>query len=606
MSQQTNLTGPQKRVEATPIAPPPADQRVTRSAHFTAEGEKKTRYSLPDSLYSSSPVGYRTRIRLSLPESEAALQLLSLERPSAFGPAQPVTEQALFEECSLGVLSSRQSTNFRGHRSVLLGPADSARAAALLRELNGLDAPVLHGASYTHVVFSRPYRTAFTLLLTLIGHRPLANLLTVPIRALRKRFQHIDDIPTIGYLQQIHVGVLADGMERAAVIASDGTRRAQVLIAPFTRSRRKENRVPLESLETLCGLSPAERSAGWRVALVAQVGQAVEAERVHLPDGLSRKLGANLMAFRSERIQPGVNQEEKAPPQYQSRQDMDVPDTLTEMAGRAAYNAFAHWTGCDRERGKELLLLERIDVLTPNGKQRIREVREGLGKVTDLVIKRMPLWADLPTGKAFTRNARRGKKAFALAGQRIYIAGLSQDELRREGIDWDLACRAIGACAARSALVAEIMGVTELPDDCDLLAGICLMAGPVNQNDIGKQFFGHPDLLEGAFAGRDPTSLLVWTLKAKTVADPIGNEEQLLNAERKGALVDLRLGPHECVNVRVDGRLKPMRQREDRINKERAFSDCDNFVTTPSGRGIGGNRGSAWSQAWREEVVWPS
>jgi hypothetical protein len=32
----------------------------------------------------------------------------------------------------------------------------------------------------------------------------------------------------------------------------------------------------------------------------------------------------------------------------------------------------------------------------------------------------------------------------------------------------------------------------------------------------------------------------VWTVKAKTVADPIGNEEQLMNPAQKGALVDLR------------------------------------------------------------------
>lgn len=606
MSKQATSGRSQKRLAVTPVIPPPEGQRVSRGALFAAADGKKTRYSLPDSLESSSPVGYRSRVSLSRAEAEASLQLLSLERPTRFGPVTAVSEQALFEECSLGVLSSRQSTNFAGHKSVVLGPEDSRTVATLLGQCQGLDAPVLADASYTHVVVSRPYRTAFTLLLTLIGHRPLSNLLTVPIRAFRKRFQHIDDIPTIGYLQQIHVGVLADGMERAAVIASGGARRAQVFVGPFTRARRNDNRAALSQIETLCGLSARERRAGWRVALVAQVGAAVEGEQIALPDGLDRKLGANLLAFRSERIQPGVNQEEKAPPQYQSRQDMDVPDALTEMAGRAAFNAFAHWTGCDRERAKELLLLERIDVLTPNGKQRVREVREGLGAVTEMVIKRMPLWADLPVGRAFTRNARRGRKAFALAGQRIYIAGLSKPELATEGVEWDLACRAIGAAAARSALVAELMGVTEIPEGCDLLAGICLMAGPVNQNDIGKQFYGHADLLEGAFSGRDPTSLLVWTLKAKTIADPIGNEEQLLNAQRKGALVDLRMGPHEAIGLRVGGEISPMRRRNDRINNERAFGDCGNFVADPDGRDIGGNRGSSWPQAWREEVVWPT
>jgi hypothetical protein len=126
----------------------------------------------------------------------------------------------------------------------------------------------------------------------------------------------------------------------------------------------------------------------------------------------------------------------------------------------------------------------------------------------------------------------------------------------------------------------------------------------VNQNDIGKNFYGYDDLLGGAFEGRDPTSLLVWTLKAKTVADPIGNEEQLLNARRKGALVDLRPGPHEVVTVRRGGRLEPMRRRDGRVNGERAFSAEGNFVTDSDGREIPGNRGSAWPAEWAAEPVW--
>jgi hypothetical protein len=326
------------------------------------------------------------------------------------------------------------------------------------------------------------------------------------------------------------------------------------------------------------------------------VGTAAADEQVvGVPRATWRKIGANLMAFRSERIQPGVNQEEKAPAPYQTRQTMDVPDDLTVMAGRAAYNAFAHWSGCDRERAKDLLLLERIDVLTPNGVRRLREVREMLDGVTDRIMGSLPTWADLPTGRALSRNAARGKKAFALAGQRIYIGGLSRREVEQEGIAWELAVRALGAAAARGAQVAEWMGVVDLPEGCDLLAGICLMAGPVNQNDIGKAFYGQRDLLADQFPGRDPTSLLVWTLKAKTVADPIGNEEQLLNAARRGALVDLRPGPHEVVHLRRAGTLGPLRREGERVNEERAFSDVGNFVTDPDGREIEGNRGTPWN-----------
>jgi hypothetical protein len=564
---------------------------------FAAAGEKKTRYHMPRALESSSPVGYRTRVRFSREEAEEVVELLSIERPTRFvEPDEPVTERELFEETSLGVMSSRQSTNYRGHRQVTLGPEDSHKMAELLGELHGNEAEPLEGAEYTHVALSRPYRTAFTLLLTFVGHSPILSLVTVLKRALEKRFRHIDDIPTVGYLQELHVGILADAMERAAPVASAGRRKAQVFSAPFAGSYKKQNRSTIRQIEDLAGLSLTDRALGWRVGVVSQVGTVPEQDRLGIEPGLYRKIGANLLAFRSERIQPGVNAEDSAPEAYQARQDMDVPDELTVMAGRAAYNAFVHWTGCERERSKELLLLDRIDVLTPNGKQRLREVRESLGKVSDEVIDGIPMWADLLTGKALTRNAARGRKAFALAGQRIYMGGLDRDEIRAAGLDWDVAVRATGAASARSALVAELMGCVDVPQGCDLLAGICLMAGPVNQNDIGKEFFGHADLLASQFPDKDPTSLLVWTLKAKTVADPIGNEEQLMNADRKGALVDLRPAPHEVLSIKRRTTIEPFRKQGDQVNHERAFFDVDNFVTSDGGEPIEGNRGQPWPE----------
>ncbi len=83
---------------------------------------------------------------------------------------------------------------------------------------------------------------------------------------------------------------------------------------------------------------------------------------------------------------------------------------------------------------------------------RLRGIRQELSDITDEVIKRLPLWADLPTGKAFSRNAAKGRKAFALVGQRIYIAGLSRELLAREELDWELGVTATGAAAARSSL----------------------------------------------------------------------------------------------------------------------------------------------------------
>ena len=529
--------------------------------------------------------------------------VFSLERPSEFVPGAPISEQELFEEASLGVMSARQSTNFRGHRQVTFGPEDAEEVAQVLREMKGLDAPVLDGAQMVHVVLTRPYRTAFTLLLTFVGHSMLANLLTVPWRAFSKRWFHTDDIPTIGYLQHLHLGILADAMERAAVLASDGRRAAQVMMGPFaSKEVRKTNRDQIARLHQLCGLTRDEVSRGWRVGIVAQVGTLKQP--VPITREVSRKVAANLMAFRSERIQPGVNAEESAPDAYQSRQDMDVPEELAFMAARAAYNGFMHWTGCEREQAKSLLLLDRLDVLSDGGKERLRQIRKENNEITDLLIKDLPLWADLPLGKALSRNANRGRKAFALVGQRIYVGGLDKEEVERVGLDGTLACQAFGAAASRSAKVCELAGCIDLPESCDLLTGTCVMAGPVNQNDIGKQFYGFKDLLAGAHPERNPTSMLVWTLKAKTVADPLGNEEQLLNAKRKGALVDLRPGPHEVVDVVRGGKRHPLRKVSGRINQERAFADQENFVTGPENEPIPGNRGSAWPRSWADALVW--
>jgi len=594
---------PQNQVSLIAVSPPDVAQRVQRSAQPAGPGEKRTRYTLPIGLQSGSPVGYRTRIAISAAEANEAALLFSLSRPTGFVPGPPVLERELFEELSLGVLSARQSTNFRGHRQVSFGPERSVELAEVLRELEGVEAPVLEGAAMTHVVFTRPYRTAFTLLLTFVGHKMGLNLATVPWRAFSKRWMHTDDIPSVGFLQHLHLGILADAIEQAAVIASVGRRAAQVFMAPFAgRSHRKENQAVMAKLHQICGLSAHDQSLGWRVGLVAQVG-CVETPRA-ISESVCRKVGANLMAFRSERIQPGVNAEESAPAAYQERQEMDVPEELAFMAARAAYNSFVHWTGCERQQAKDLMLLERIDVLTDNGKERLRQIRKDNNGITDSLIANLPLWADLPLGRALSRNANRGRKAFALVGQRIYICGLDKNEVLKESLDSTLACQAIGAAASRSARLVELSGCINLPDDCDLLVGTCLMAGPVNQNDIGKQFYGYDDLLAQAHPTKEATSMLLWTLKAKTVADPLGNEEQLLSAKRKGALVDLRPAPHEVVTLVIGGRHRPMRREAGRTNQERAFADQGNFVRGPDGAHIPGNPGSAWPRAISDSPVW--
>ncbi len=597
---------PQKPIRLLPIPPPPPAQRVARDARFAAEGERRGRYHLPEQLDSGSPVGYRRRLSLTQAEADRAAALLSLEPPEAFVEGPGPTEQELFEEASLGVLSARQSTNYRGQRQTVLGQEDS-RQLHLLLQRAGL--PSLAGATHSLIGLYRPYWTPFTMLLTFVGHTALGSLATVPWRAWKKYSAEAVDIPTIGYLPDLHIGIWADATERAALLASGGRRRAHTLIGPWPGALRTQ-------LEDLAGLTLTERRAGWRLGLVAQIGnvQAGAAETGAgtgasldaIDPALCRKLGALLLSLRSERIQPGVNQEEKAPAAYQARQEMDVPAELVEMAGRAGYNAFHRWTGCDREAAKALLLMERVDVLEggKSGKERLREIRKELEEITDKVVAGIPLWVDLPTGRKISTNAERGRKAFALTGQRIYIGGLSPAAVAAAGIPWERALRAFGAAASRSALVCELAGCIGIPEGCDMLGGICLMAGPVNQNDIGKQYYGYKDLLAGAHPGTDATALLVWTLKAKTVADPIGNEEQLQSHARKGALVDLRPAPHEAVNLRIGGGIVPMRSRDGRTNAERAFGDQQNFVVAPDGRHIPGNTGSAWPRAWADVNPW--
>ena len=121
---------------------------------------------------------------------------------------------------------------------VSFGPKESAEIATLIRRLDHLDGEVLEHASVTHMVLSCPYRTPFTMLLTLVGHKTLTNLFTVPWRVLRKRLFHDADIPTIDYLQHLHLGILAEAMERAAVLASRGARKAQVLVKPFVMANK--------------------------------------------------------------------------------------------------------------------------------------------------------------------------------------------------------------------------------------------------------------------------------------------------------------------------------------------------------------------------------
>ena len=84
----------------------------------------------------------------------------------------------------------------------------------------------------------------------------------------------------------------------------------------------------------------------------------------------------------------------------------------------------------------------------------------------------------------------------------------------------------------------------------------------------------------------------------------MGNEEQLLNSKRKGALVDLRCGPHQVVAVKdSSGSFSPFRQQGEELNQERAFADVGNFLCDPDGKEIPGNLGESWPN--KEDILWP-
>ena len=257
----------QQPVELISVELPPKEQRQQRSAQVVLEGEKSNRYTLPKSLDSHSPVGYRQRVPISKSEAKQVAALLSLERPTSFVAGVQVSEQELFEEASLGILSSRQSTNFRGFKQFTVGPEKAVEVAEILRGMKGAG-EVLDNASHCNIIISQPYRTPFTMLLTFVGHKAFASLGTVPMRAWNKKYHFVDDIPTIGYLQYLHLGILADGMERASVISSKGSRKANILLQPFCDNEHQQaNREDIQKLEQLIGLTKSQRLKGWRIRL---------------------------------------------------------------------------------------------------------------------------------------------------------------------------------------------------------------------------------------------------------------------------------------------------------------------------------------------------
>ena len=88
------------------------------------------------------------------------------------------------------------------------------------------------------------------------------------------------------------------------MLASRGSRKAQIFVKPFAGGAREDNREALRALEKMAGVTSVDRAGGWRLSIVGQVGVVPEEESVSLTPETARKIGANLLAFRSERVQP--------------------------------------------------------------------------------------------------------------------------------------------------------------------------------------------------------------------------------------------------------------------------------------------------------------
>ena len=357
------------------------------------------------------------------------------------------------------------------------------------------------------------------------------------------------------------------------MVASIGKRAANVFMSPFSGPElRGANRV-IRELEDLCGLSAEDRRRGWGLQLVAQVGQVADPFPIERP--LARKLGANLLSLRSERIQPGVNMEDKAPGEYRGRHV--VPDELAVMAG-ARPSTLA--SGGGGARCGQVHDGDGAGRHAHGRRQGASAPDRELGDITDQLVDDLPR-ADLPTGRVLSKAPAAAGPSLWLDSASIRWTGSARCDAEGRGLG--RAVRAAGAAASRSALPAS-PGLIDLPESTDLLTGCCLMAGPVNQNDIGEQYYGYPDLLAGHTPGATPCRC--WCGRSRPRPSPIQSAtKSSCSTLPARALVDLRCGPHEAVwVVDNDGARRPMRKEGDRVSQERAFSDVGNLPERQTAR----------------------
>ena len=160
--------------------------------------------------------------------------------------------------------------------------------------------------------------------------------------------------------------------------------------------------------------------------------------------------------------------------------------------------------------------------------------------------------------------------------------------MTQKGVAWERAVRAAGLQLRGGPHVR--FGLIDLPESC--IAYRVLPHGRSGQPERHRQAVLRLPRPAGWGAPGVTPCRLVWTLKAKTIADPIGNEEQTAQSRPEGALVDLRCGPHEAVwVVDNDGTRRPMRKEGERVSQSgpSAMSETlpERQTTPPSREGCG-------------------
>ena len=198
-------------------------------------------------------------------------------------------------------------------------------------------------------------------------------------KGVEKKYRFVDDIPTIGYLQWLHLGILAESMERAAVIASSGQRRANVLMAPFCDDNaQSQNAQVIKDIEARIGLTSSDKAKGWQIRMITQVG--CVKGTLDISQELYQRSVQTCLRFAQSAFSQGSTKRTRPLLNITKGRTWMSASLSLRMPAAPHTTRFHRWTGIERKRCKALLLNERVDVLTDGGKERLREIESSSTK----------------------------------------------------------------------------------------------------------------------------------------------------------------------------------------------------------------------------------